>query len=152
MSDPKQILAAAKRILLVDWPDTSLPRILIGNGYSVFGASPNKYTEASVVADRPSDSDGVDIFAPKDETETGYLVFRKLDSPPTNIDIVNVFRPENELAGIIVRHVLPLGGRVLWLHPPNTSAVGADLAKANGLHFVEGIDIADVAQQVSPGQ
>src|SRR5882724_5435528 len=137
MSDPKQILASAKRILLVDWPNTSLSRTLIGNGYSVFCASPNKYTEASVVADRPSDSDGVDIFPPKSETETGYLVFRRLDSPPTNIDIVNVFRPENELAGIVERQILPLGGKVLWLHPPNTSAIAADLAKANGLHFVE---------------
>jgi predicted CoA-binding protein len=144
MSDPKQILAAAKRILLVDWPGKSVPRTLIANGYSVFGASPGKYTEASVVADRPPESDDAYIFS-KDETETGYLVFRRLDSPPTDIDIVNVFRPENELAGIIERIVLPSGAKVLWLHPPNTSAIAGELAKANGLDFVQGVNIAEVA-------
>ena len=147
MNDPKQILANAKRILLIDWPSTALPRALIARGFTVFAHSPNKYSEASVVLDLPADAEGISDLPPKDETETGYLVFRRLDAPPDKIDIVNVYRPEEEMAGIIERHALPLGAKVLWLQPPNTSAMAASLAAANRLDFVEGIDISTVAIQ-----
>ena len=148
MSDPKQILAAAKRILLIDWPSTTMVRTLVANGFTVFSYSPDKYSEATVTADPPTDLDGVNVIPPKDGTEKGYLVFRRLNAAPGNIDIVCVYRPAEELPGIIERHVFPLGARTLWLHPPNKSADAARIAKEHGLDFVEGSDIAEVAAQL----
>ena len=149
MSDPKQILAAATRILLVDWPSTSVPRTLIAAGFTVFGSSPSGYSEATVAVDRPPSGEGTSVFPPENESDGGYLVFRRLVGTPGHIDIANVYRPEEELQSIIEHHLLPLGVAVLWLQPPNTSEDASALARANGLAFVEGIDIADVARQLS---
>jgi len=62
----------------------------------------------------------------------------ELDGAPGAVDIVNVYRPES-------KHVLPLGAKVLWLHPPVTSEKTHLLAAEHGLTFIESISIADVA-------
>lgn len=107
----KQILENAKTILLVDWPNPEVPRSLLKAGFIVFGYSPDRYSAIEL-----------------DDNEN--LVFRKLDDQPDSVDIVNVFRPEEEHAGIINSRVLPLKAKVLWLHPPVKSASTAALAGA----------------------
>ena len=47
----KQLLKDAKSILLVDWPDTSLPYALLRAGFIVFSYSPDSYSQAKL-ADR----------------------------------------------------------------------------------------------------
>ncbi|HEV8285337.1 MAG TPA: CoA-binding protein [Chitinophagaceae bacterium] len=140
--DLKKILNAAKTILLIDWPDSSLPRTLRSAGFSVFCYSPNHYSEVDVVSDYPHDVNQKNIFPPRNKDE-GYLVFRPVENSPGSVDIVNIYRPEKEHAEIITKHVLPLGAKVLWLHPPLTSATTRSLAKEHGLIFIEAYNIAE---------
>jgi len=114
-------------------------------GFSVFGFSPGGYSAAKIVVERPQRVDG-GVFPPA-QGETGYLVFRKLDAPPSHVDIVNAYRPAAELLGIIEQHALPLGAKVL-LQPPMTSADARRAAAEHGLLFVEGTDIAAVTRDL----
>jgi len=118
----KEILDAAKNILLIDWPNADVPGILLEEGFTVFC----RYTRAEIEKDR--------------------LFFQELDSIPGPIDIVNVYRPEQEHPDIISQHVLPLGAKAIWLHPPITSEKTRSLVTEHGLAFVEGISISEVAQ------
>jgi predicted CoA-binding protein len=141
-SDPLQILSSAKNILLVDWPDPGVPRTLLGAGFTVYGFSPGGYSLAKLLPIAPA---GQNNFPPRNPGEKGYLVFEKLDGKPDGVDIINVYRPEEEHAGIIEKHVLPLNAKVLWLHPPVTSAHTAAIAGKNKLIFIEGVNIAEIA-------
>jgi len=122
----KEILGAARNILLIDWPNADVPGILLEEGFTVFCYSPGRYTRAEIEKDR--------------------LVFRELDSIPGPIDIVNVYRPEQEHPDIISKHVLPLGAKVVWLHPPITSERARSLTAKHELTLVEGISINEVAR------
>lgn len=144
--DPLQILRSAKNILLVDWPDPGVPGALLKAGFTVFGFSPNGYSKASLVQ---YPIDGQSSFPSPSPEETGYLVFEKLDSKPDTVDIVNVYRPEEEHAGIIKKHILPLHAKVLWLHPPITSASTAAVAEKNKLIFIENVNIAEIAGKLN---
>lgn len=127
--DCRNILKNATTILLVDWPSPDVPFALLKAGFKVFSYSPGRYSAAEI--------DGKE-----------KIVFRKLDGQPGLVDIVNVYRPEEEHAAIIADHVLPLKAKVLWLQLPVTSAKTRQLARENGLMFVEGGDIADVARSI----
>lgn len=143
--DPLQILASAKNILLVDWPEQGIPRALINAGFNVYCYSPNSYTQAGLFAEPPQGISADNIIQPpKDEKYN--LVFQKLTGNPGHIDIVNIYRPEAEIEGIIQNHVLPLGASVVWLHPPVTSPRTNEFAEKYGLTVVEGENIAAVAR------
>ncbi|MDB5122467.1 MAG: hypothetical protein JWP94_596 [Mucilaginibacter sp.] len=144
--NPLQILRSAKNILLVDWPGPGVPRALLKAGFIVFGFSPKGYSKARLA---PNPIDGPSSFPPRNPEETGYLVFEKLDGNPDAVDIVNVYRPEGEHASIIEKHVLPLHAKVLWLHPPITSASTAAIAERNKLIFIEGVNIAEIAAKLN---
>jgi hypothetical protein len=146
MSDPNQILKPANSILLVDWAGPSVPRTLVETGFIVFCASPGRYSVVEVVPEPPEGIDSGDIITPQD-AEQGYLVFRRLSGRPSKIDIVNVYRPESEHAGIVVNHMVPLGAKVMWLQPSVCSGTAKDLAAEYGFELVEGIDIAIAARQ-----
>ncbi|MDB4901274.1 MAG: hypothetical protein JWQ63_555 [Mucilaginibacter sp.] len=146
--DPQQILKSAKKILLIDWPDPGVPRALLNAGFTVFGYSPDDYSKAHVVDNLPHGFDEKNSFPPRNKEEKGFLIFQKLDYSPDAIDIVNVYRPEEELPGIITSRVLPSGAKVLWLHPPITSARARDIAAENGILFIEGVNIAEIASKI----
>ena len=146
--DPTQILKSAKNILLIDWPDPGVPRALISAGFQVFGYSPGGYSRAVLVADLPAGFDEKKSFPPRNESEKDHLIFQKLNDNPDAIDIVNVYRPDEELPGIIADRVLPSGAKVLWLHPPVTSSRARDIAAESGLIFIEGTDIAEIASKI----
>jgi hypothetical protein len=143
--DPVQILRSAVSILLVDWPDQRVPRTLLSAGFTVFGYSPAAYSAAAIVADF---QDGQKGFSPRNENEKGYLVFNKLDGSPGTVDIVCVYRPEEEHAQIIEKHVLQTGAKVLWLQPPVTSVMSSEIAAEKGIVFMEGVDIAEIAPKI----
>ena len=137
--DHKHLLKNARTVLLVDWASPDVPRALRKAGLKVFSYAPDHYS----VIDLATNING-------DQPPGGEkLIFRKLDGQPGPVDIVNVYRPEEEHAAIVANHVLPLKAKVLWLQPPLFSAKTADLARANGLVFVEGSDIVEVAQRIS---
>lgn len=124
-----QVLEKFRVVLLVDWPNPGVPISLLKAGFTVIGYSPDSYSQASI-----------EIIGDKKEK----LVFKKLDMPPDEVDIVNIFRPEEEHSAIIDRHVLPLKAKVIWLQPPVSSVKTATLAAENGLIFIEGRDIATI--------
>src|SRR5262245_59847921 len=99
MPQPNEILRSAQRILLVDWPSPGLPRTLVEAGFTVFGASPGRYSVGELVPAPPEGTDSSQVFPPQ-EGESGYLVFKKLNEPPSHIDIVHLYRPEPEHAGL----------------------------------------------------
>jgi hypothetical protein len=146
--DTALILKSAKNILLVDWPNPGVPRALLNAGFTVFGYSPDRYSVVQVVAELPQGIDGQNYFSPRTKDGDGYLIFQKLYNRPDFVDIVNVYRPEEEISGIVANLILPLGAKVLWLHPPVTSALGSDIASKNGLIFIEGVDIAEIAAKI----
>ena len=146
--DPKSILKSAKNILLVDWPDPGVPRALLKAGFAVFGYSPGGYSRAQLVTELPDGFTGKNSFPPRNSGERGYLIFQKLDHGPVGINIVNVYRPEEELPGIITNIVLPVGAKVLWLHPPGTSARAREIAAEKSIVFIEGADIAEIAGEI----
>src|SRR5215510_8899394 len=107
MSDPNQILRTARSILLVDWASPTVPRALVEAGFTVFCASPGRYSVVELVLEPPEGIDSNDIVPPR-QNENRYLVFRRLNERPSHVDIVNVYRPENEHEGIVVNQLVPL--------------------------------------------
>ena len=97
---PNEILAKARKILLIDWPNTNVPTELVEQGFKVFCYSPGRYTQT--------------------EIEKSQLVFMELENRPPSVDIVNIYRPEDEHEVIITKQILPLEAKVIWLHPPIT--------------------------------
>src|ERR1700704_1110977 len=81
MSDPNEILKSARRILLVDWANRGVPRTLVEAGFTVFCASPGRYSVVEVAPEPPAGIDPADVFPPQ-EGERGYLVFRRLNDRP----------------------------------------------------------------------
>ena len=148
MSIPGQVLRSARSILLVDWSNPGVPRSLVEAGFAVFCLSPGRYSVVEIGPEPPKDVEAGNVFPPR-ESENGYLVFRKLDDRPARIDIVNVYRPEQEHAGIVANQVVPLGAKTLWLQPSVSSGAARHLAKDHGFDLIEGIDIADIARLIT---
>ncbi|TMI79931.1 MAG: hypothetical protein E6H10_14615 [Bacteroidetes bacterium] len=144
--DPGDVLRKAKIVLLIDWPTPDLPRTLLEAGFMVFCYSPNGYTRAEIVVEYPHDVNQKNIFPPKNKE--GFLVFRPLASSPPDIDIVNVYRPEQEHAKIVTSLLPAVGAKCIWLQPPVTSINTRDLAAKHKLIFIEGHDIAEIARQL----
>ncbi len=65
-----------------------------------------------------------------------------------SILLVNVYRPEEEHAGIVAHQVVPLGAKVLWLQPSVGSDAARQLAADYALELVAGINIAEVARNL----
>ncbi|HEX3386145.1 MAG TPA: CoA-binding protein [Mucilaginibacter sp.] len=143
---PEQILKAAKTILLVDWPDPSIPRNLIKAGLTVFGFSPGGYSTADVMDNDPGKAEGISVFQPR--SEEGYLIFEKMEGSPDHVDIVCIYRPETEHEQIFKNHILSSGAKTIWLQPSVTSSVLSSLAAEYGITIIEGIDIAETAAKI----
>ena len=144
MSDPNQILRSAQSILLVDWASPAIPRKLVETGFTVFCASPGRYSIVELVSEPPEGINSSDIVPPQ-AGEKDYLVFRRLNDRPSHVDIVNVYRPENEHREIVACHVVPLGARALWLQPSIGSGTARPLAIEYGFELVAGVDITAAA-------
>ena len=127
-----QVLKNAKTILLVDWASTDVPLALLKAGFMVISYSPGNYSLASYKTDYGKDK----------------VNFQHLDNAPGEVDIVSIFRPEEEHEEIILKHALPLKAKVIWLQPPVTSKQTAAAAIKKGFIFIEGQDIAAAASEM----
>jgi predicted CoA-binding protein len=145
--DIEYVLQHSSRVLLVDWPSTNLPRRLLEAGFDVFGVSPAGYTEAKLSREAPDNQIKASVYSPE-QPDGDYLIFKKLERAPEQVDIVHVFRPAPELSGIIDREVIPLRATTLWLQPPLTSDAASQLCKRCGITFVEGVDIVETIQRI----
>ncbi|HTK21855.1 MAG TPA: VOC family protein [Mucilaginibacter sp.] len=143
----QQLLREAKSILLIDWPNINLPYALLKAGFIVFSYSPDQYSKAKLLAEKPHSTDGMSIFPVSDEA---YVSFEKLDDSPGAVDIVHIYRPESELPGIVEKHVLPLSAKAIWLHPPQTSELARGLAAQHCIELVQGVSIIDLASELKP--
>jgi len=148
MTEPERTLADATNILLVDWPSQDVPRALLESEFTVFGYSPHRYSTAELVESEPHDTEDKSVFPPRDDNDIGHLVFRPFEGKPESIDVVYAYRPDDELPGIIERHVKPLGASVLWLHPSANSEVGTRLGAEHDIVVVKGADIAAAARSL----
>ena|ERR1700744_5279445 len=129
-----QLLKNSRTILLIDWPDISVPLSLLKAGFKVISYSPDGYSRPRLVEGAGNKE---------------KIVFENIDTAPDSVDIVNIFRPEEEHEEITASHVLPLNAKAIWLHPPVVSSKTAELAAQYGLIFIEGRNIALVAQELS---
>ncbi len=136
-------------MLLVDWPDPAVPRGLLKAGLKVFGYSPDRYSQARIVYAPPADPGADRMFPPRNENETGYLVFNPVPGPPTAVDVVGVYRPSEETPEILAQHALPLQASVIWFQRPVRSAAERALVRKHNLILAEGSEIGVVTDALS---
>ena len=144
----REILTEAKSILLVDWPNVNLPYALLKAGFIVFSYSPDQYSEAKILLEKPHNIEGLSIFPVMDDGEEVYVSFEKLGGSPGTVDAVHIYRPEEELPGIVEKHVLPLNAKTIWLHPPQTSELARGLAAQHCIELIQGVSITDLAAEI----
>ena len=97
MSKYHDLLSTSTAVLLVDWPDRDVPDTLARHGFSVTshdGPGPNEYNSYQMA--------------------DGEVVVRAVDGPPSQVDILYVHRPIDELASI-VEQARTLNARAVWL-------------------------------------
>lgn len=66
----------------------------------------------------------------------GQKVYRSLADIPVPVDIVDVFRPSEEAAGV-AEQAAAIGAKTLWLQLGITSDEAREIATAAGMNFVE---------------
>ena len=71
----------------------------------------------------------------------GEKVYRTLAGIPEPVDIVDVFRPSQDAAGV-ARQAASIGARALWLQQGIVSGEARAIAEAAGMDFVEDLCIA----------
>lgn len=73
---------------------------------------------------------------PSAEEILGQKVYKSLADIPVPVDIVDVFRPSDEAAGI-AEQAVAIGAKTLWLQMGITSEEAESIAKKAGMNFVE---------------
>ncbi len=127
MSDAADILAGARRILLVDWPSRVVPDTLVRAGREVYVKSGPGPTDFTV-----------------QELEGDEVVPRPLGRMPDAVDLVYAYRPVSELPGI-VELAKTLGATAIWReHDLHTSAQARAIVEAAGLRYVDEVPIVDL--------
>ncbi|TWE30064.1 CoA-binding protein [Prauserella muralis] len=66
----------------------------------------------------------------------GERVYRSLADIPDSVEVVNVFRPSPEAAGV-AREAVRIGAKALWLQQDIVSAEARAIAEEAGLLYVE---------------
>ncbi|HEX9775782.1 MAG TPA: CoA-binding protein [Actinomycetota bacterium] len=109
-----------------DKPSHSRPAYLQSQGYRIIPVSPR----------------GGELF--------GEPVVGTLGEIAEPVDVVNVFRPSDEVPGI-AREAVALGAKVLWVQPGIEPGDGESIAADAGLIVVSGICMASTHGQLGLG-
>ena len=139
MTQAEPILAAARTVVVVDWPSRDVPDTLARAGYTVLvkgGPEPDSYSAW--------------------EVSGGEVVPRRTGAPPEGADLVYMHRPVAELPGIVML-AQRLGANTIWLQsglaadgskdphgcwlPAAEARAARDIVKSSGLAFLAGPDI-----------
>ena len=114
----KSLLESARTVAIVglstdpEKPSSVIAEILIGAGYDVIPVHP------------------------KAQEILGWTAYPSLAEIPVPVDIVDVFRPADEAAGI-ARAAAAIGAKTLWLQLGIASEEARTVAEAAGLRYVE---------------
>lgn len=84
---------------------------------------------------------------PKATEILGQRAYPTLADIPEPVDLVNIFRPSNELADI-TRQALAIGAPVIWAQEDLRSAEAAQLAQDAGVTYLEDICIGETRQNL----
>mgnify|MGYP001394507212 CR=1 FL=1 len=120
MSNIKEILSKSKTIAMIGVskdptkPSTIVMKYMQKYGYKVVPVNPRA----------------------KGEMILGEKVFGKLDEIKKKIDIVNVFRPSKEAAGI-AKDTVKIGAKVLWLQLGVSSIEAKEIVESNNIEYIE---------------
>lgn len=127
MSVPADVLAAARAVLLVDYPSRVVPDTLVRAGRTVFvksGPGPGDFTLQRLQGEE--------------------VVARLLGQAPDHVDLVYAHRPLAELPGI-VELAKQLGASAIWREfDPAESAQARRLVEEAGLRYVDEAPIVDL--------
>ncbi len=77
----------------------------------------------------------------------GQPAYRTLADVPVPIDIVDVFRPSGEAAGI-AEQAVAVGAKALWLQAGISSSDARRIAKRAGITFVEDLCIGATSERL----
>ena len=146
MTQAQPILAAARTVVVVDWPSRDVPDTLARAGYTVLvkgGPGPDSYTACQVSG--------------------GEVVPRRTGAPPDSADLVYVHRPVAELPGMVML-AQRLGAGAIWLQsglaadgskdphgcwlPAAEAAAAREMVESAGLAYLAAPYIADEVRRL----
>ena len=84
---------------------------------------------------------------PTAEEILGQTAYSSLADVPVPIDIVDVFRPPAEAAGI-AEQAVAVGAKAVWLQAGITSEGAAAVARHSGVAFVEDLCIGETSKRL----
>jgi predicted CoA-binding protein len=106
-----------------DKPSNAIPGILLDAGFTMIPVNPTA-TEIQ-----------------------GQKVYANLEDVPVHVDIVDVFRPSGEAAGI-AESATRIGADTLWLQQGITSEEAKEAAEGAGLDYVEDLCIGATVKRL----
>lgn len=127
--DLKALLESARRVAIVGLstdpakPSSHVAKVLIDAGYDVIPVHP----AAPEILGRPA--------------------YRTLADIPGPVDIVDVFRPAEETAGI-AREAAAIGAPTLWLQLGIASPQAREVAEAAGMRYLEDVCIGETTERL----
>lgn len=77
----------------------------------------------------------------------GQTAYRTLEDVPVHVDIVDVFRPPVEAAGI-AGEAVTIGANAVWLQQGIMSLPARRIAEASGLDFLEDVCIGETVERL----
>lgn len=115
---------------------------------AVVGLSTDSEKPSSKVAEILIDA-GYDVIPvhPKAETILGRTAYASLADIPVSVDVVDVFRPAAETAGI-AREAVDIGAKTLWLQLGIASDDARAVAEDAGLTYVEDLCIGETTERL----
>lgn len=129
--------ASVGPIMTNELPQAEILRIYADSRViAVVGASPDPSKKANVVPSYLQEM-GYRIIPvnPRYETVLGERAYPDLAAIPEPVDVVEVFRPQNE-APAIAEQAVAIGAKVLWLQAGIVSEGAAKISQDAGLTFV----------------
>lgn len=138
-------------VLLVDWPSQDVPRALLAEGFEVVSANfaagtASAYSLAGADGEASSPDGQGETPAPDREGDAALLI-RRLEATPQRVDVLAVFRPQDEHARA-VRNAMDLGVRVVWVQRGTLSDEAREMAAGAGIAVIEDVSMADALQQL----
>ncbi|MDH5422023.1 MAG: CoA-binding protein [Acidimicrobiia bacterium] len=130
--------------------DTELKALLEGaRTIAVVGASANPDKAANHIPEVLLNAGYTMIpVHPTAQEILGQTAYASLAEVPVLIDIVDVFRPSAEAAGI-AEQAVAVGAKAVWLQAGITSAEAGEVARQAGVAFVEDLCIGETSKRLN---